>query len=126
MTELRAQRALIVLGDCIDEIPNVKVWAEKAGISTRWLYKLMIEECGCSPKKVLRRVRYKTIRACIENDPDMTGYGVAVESGLKDEQSLYKFLSTHYDTGLKDLRYEIWSEKLKDKIDTELTGTDSR
>lgn len=110
MTYLRTQRALMVLGDSIDEIPNVKVWASKSGISTRWLYKLMKQEYGCSPKRVLRRVRYQTIRECIVRDPDMTGYGIAVESGLRDEQALYKFLSSHYGIGLKELRNEIWSE----------------
>lgn len=126
MTDLRAQLAIIVLGDSIEEIPNVKVWAAKSGVSTRWLYKLMKQKYGYSPKQVLRRVRYKKIRECIVREPDMTGYGIAVESGLRDEQALYKFLTSHYGTGLKELRNEIWSEKLKDKMGSVLVGTDTR
>jgi transcriptional regulator GlxA family with amidase domain len=86
----------------------------------------MKQEYGCSPKRVLRRVRYQTIRECIVRNPDMTGYGIALESGLRDEQALYKFLSSHYGTGLKELRNEIWSEQLKDKMDSVLAGTEPR
>lgn len=113
-----------ILRDDIEEIPDVNTWAKKLGITTRWLSKIMKQEYGSSPKKILRVRRYESIRECIDRDLEMTGYCIAVESGLKDEQALYKFLSTHYNTGLKKLRREIWAEKLGEEAAIYLPNTD--
>tara|TARA_R100001143_G_scaffold63475_1_gene70812 strand:+ start:389 stop:748 length:360 start_codon:yes stop_codon:yes gene_type:complete len=113
-----------ILRDDIEEIPDVNTWAKKLGISTRWLSKIMKEEYGASPKKLLRMRRYESIRDCIDRDLEMTGFCIAIESGLKDEHALYKFLSTHYNTGLKKLRREIWAEKLGEEAAIYLPNTD--
>lgn len=113
-----------ILRDDIEEIPDVNAWARKLGVTTRWLSKLMKQEYGSSPKTMLRVRRFERIRECIERDLEMTGYCIALESGLKDEQALYKFLSTHYSTGLKKLRREIWAEKLGEEAAIYLPNTD--
>lgn len=113
-----------ILRDDIDKIPDVNTWAKKLGITTRWLSKIMKKEYGSTPKKMLRMRRYESIRDCIDRDLEMTGYCIAVESGLKDEQALYKFLSTHYNTGLKNLRREIWAEKLGEEAAIYLPNTE--
>lgn len=102
----------------------MNAWARKLGVTTRWLSKLMKQEYGSSPKTMLRVRRFEWIRECIERDLEMTGYCIALESGLKDEQALYKFLSTHYSTGLKKLRREIWAEKLGEEAAIYLPNTD--
>ena len=122
--DLKAQMAQKILRDDIEEIPDVNSWAKKLGISTRWLSKIMKQEYGSSPKKLLRLRRYESIRECIDRDLEMTGYCIALESGLKDEQALYKFLSTHYNTGLKKLRREIWAEKLGEEAAIYLPNTE--
>jgi len=121
---LKAQMAAKILRDDIEQIPDVKTWARKLGISTRWLSTLVRQEYGSSPKEMLRLRRYESIRDCIDRDLEMTGYCIALESGLKDEQALYKFLSTHYNTGLKNLRKEIWAEKLGEEAAIYLPNTE--
>lgn len=112
-----------ILRDDIAEIPDVKTWAGKLGVSTRWLSKIVKQEFGSSPKEMLRMRRYESIRSCIYQDLEMTGFCIALESGLKDEQALYKFLSIHFNTGLKNLRREIWAEKLGDEAEVYLPDT---
>lgn len=55
--DLKAQMAKKILRDDIAVIPDVKTWAGKLGVSTRWLSKIVKQEFGSSPKEMLRMRR---------------------------------------------------------------------
>lgn len=103
----KAKQAYRVILDDLSSISDVKTWAEKAGVSTRWLCQAMKKVYGNSPKILLRKRRYMVLVKCLTEDPDLTGYCLAREVGLIDEKALYKFLSNHYDTSLTQLRDKI-------------------
>ncbi|GEM_PF-754458 len=107
LKSLKAERALSLLNNRIEEIHSVQKWASEARMSRRWLCKIMKQEYAKDPKTILREMRYKTIKKSLKEDSEMTGYCAALEAGLKDEKALYKFLSTHYDTSLTKLRKRI-------------------
>ena len=107
LNALKAERALLLLHNRIEEINSVQKWASEARMSRRWLCKIMKQEYAKDPKTILREMRYKTIKNSLKEDLEMTGYCAALEAGLKDEKALYKFLSTHYDTSLTKLRKRI-------------------
>lgn len=103
----KTKQAHRIIIDDLSSIPDVKTWANEAGVSRRWLCKAMKKEHGTSPKELLRERRYVVLVKCLTEDPDLTGYCLAREVGLSDEKSLYKFLTSHYDTNLTQLRDEI-------------------
>lgn len=114
LARYRLNKTMKLLREEIDKIPDVQSWADKAGVSRRWLCKAMKKAYGNSPKVIIREVRYEIIKECVEDDPEVIGYTVATEAGLRDEKALFKFLSTHFDTRLTLLREEVLSEKQKD------------
>lgn len=103
----KAKQAYQIIIDDLSSITDVKSWAEEAGVSTRWLCKTMKKVYGNSPKVLLRKRRYIVLVRCLIEDPDHPGYYLGREVGLIDEKALYKFLSSHYDTTLTQLRDEI-------------------
>lgn len=107
LVKYKVRKAVELLKDEIQSIPDVQTWAEEAGVSKRWLCKAMKKEHGTSPKVLLRKRRYIVLVKCLTQDPELTGYCIAREVGLSDEKALYKFLSSHYDTTLTQLREEI-------------------
>lgn len=107
LLDYKTERAVQILKDRIVDIPDVQSWAREAGVSRRWLCKAMKQVHSCSPKVILRKVRYKAITDCLLEEPDVSGYCVALAVGLRDEKALYKFLSSHFDTSLRPLRKDI-------------------
>lgn len=107
LKSIKAEIALSLLINRIEEIHSVQEWATEARMSRRWLCKIMKQEYSKDPKTILREMRYKSIKNSLKKDSDMTGYCAALEAGLKDEKALYKFLSTHYDTSLTKLRKKL-------------------
>lgn len=111
LTSLKVEKAIHLLDKRIGEIPDVQTWAEEVGVSRRWLCKYMKREYNKSPKIIIRDTRFKVIKECLRKDCEMTGYCAASEAGLSDENALYKFLSTHFDTSITQLRIEILKQK---------------
>lgn len=110
----KVNKAVEILKEEIQSIPDVQTWASEAGVSTRWLCKAMKNEHGNSPKILLRKKRYKVLFNNLKEDPELSGYCLAREIGLSDEKSLYKFLSNHYDTTLTQLRDDIIKASLEE------------
>lgn len=107
LNALKAERALLLLYNRIEDIHSVHKWASEARMSRRWLCKIMKQEYAKCPKTILREMRYKSIKDSLKEDLEMTGYCAALEAGLRDEKALYKFLSNHYDTSLTQMRKRI-------------------
>lgn len=108
--DLRILKAMSVYSELevnIHRIDSVEAWAQLAGVSRSWLYKAMNDSYGKNPKLLLRERRFKKMISILENDPEATGYFVAAEAGLQDEQALYKFLSRYYKTSLTRLRIKV-------------------
>lgn len=112
--QYKIKQAHKIIFDDLSSIPDVQTWANKAGVSTRWLCKAMKNKHGNSPKLLLRKRRYTVLVKSLKKDPEITGYCLAREVGLSDEKSLYKFLSSHYETSLTQLRNGIMKERLID------------
>ncbi|CAN5701956.1 hypothetical protein BH23THE1_BH23THE1_30670 [soil metagenome] len=74
----------------------------------------MKKEHGHSPKILLRKRRYIVLVKCLTKDPELSGYYLAREIGLRDEKGLYKFLLSHYETTLTQLRENIIKASLNE------------
>jgi len=98
----------------IHRIDSVKTWAQLTGVSRSWLYKAMNDSYGKNPKLLVREKRFEKMINILKNDPEATGYFVAAEAGLQDEQALYKFLSRYYKTSLTRMRVEVIKSGLKE------------
>ena len=110
--QFKVRKAIKILTENVESISDVQSWAKEAGVSTRWLCKAIKRESGNSPKVFLRNKRYKILVKILSEDPELTGYHLAREIGLSDEKALYKFLSTHYNTTLTQMRVEIIKVRL--------------
>ncbi len=68
-----------------------------------------------SPSEMLRRLRFKKIKKTILKYPHETSYAIARRVGLKNEKTLYKFLSTHWDTNFTALRKKLVRQRMKQR-----------
>ncbi len=103
----KAKQAYQIIIDNLSSISDVQTWAEEAGVSQRWLCRVMKKAYGNSPKVLLRKRRYVELVTCLTENPELSGYYLAREIGLRDEKALYKFLSIYYDTTLTQLREDV-------------------
>lgn len=83
--EYFANKALSVLKNNLSNIRSVGDWANKMGYSRSYL----------------------AICQAIVQNPLATSYSIAKIVGLKNENSIYKFLNKHFNTTFGKLRYEI-------------------
>ncbi len=109
---LKTRSVYSVLQLNIHMIDSVESWAGLSGVSRSWLYKAMNDSYGKNPKLLIREKRFEKMITVLKNDPEATGYCIAAEAGLQDEQALYKFLSRYYETNLTKLRIEVIKSKL--------------
>ena len=108
LLEYKAEQVVRLLVERIAEIPDVKGWAEEAGVSRRWLCKTMKAVYGKSPKIILREVRYEKVVRLIRKDGiDATCYSVAVDAGFGESKKVSMFLSSFYDTNFTKLKMEL-------------------
>ena len=117
--DLRVLKARSVYSELelnIHRIDSVETWAQLTGVSRSWLYKVMNELYGKNPKILVREKRFEKMISILKNDPEATGFFVAVEAGLKDEQALYKFLSRYYKTSLTRLRVGVIKSGLNELL----------
>lgn len=110
--QYKVRKAIKILTENVESIPDVQSWAREAGVSRRWLCNSMKKVYGKPPKVFLRNTRYKLLIKYLEDNPELSGYFLAREVGLSDEKALYKFLSRHYSTTLTQLRNEIIKARL--------------
>lgn len=104
---LGAEEARQILADEIEEIRHVKQWAEKAGYSVSKLQRIIFHYYGMTAKEALKLIRYKKIIKLIKEDPSVTSYNVALSTGLKNEQDLYKFLKRNFNTSFTEIREDV-------------------
>ena len=104
---LGAEEARQILTDEIEEIRHVKQWAEKAGYSVSKLQRIISHYYGMTAKETLKLIRYKRIIKLIKEDPSVTSYNVALNTGLKNEQDLYKFLKRNFNTSFTEIREDV-------------------
>jgi AraC-like DNA-binding protein len=111
---LKAERALQILADQIENIRYVKDWASEVGCTETTLTRLCKCYFNTNSKQVLKKVRYRKICKLIESNPEITSYAVAQSSGLHNEQNLFKFLKRHFDTTYSEIRYEVLIQQLSE------------
>ena len=111
----KAEKAIQVLIENIDSIPDVQNWARKANISRGWLCKTMKTTFGKLPNKIIREVRYEKIVQLMDNNVEATSYSIARESGLTSGDALRMFLTRHRDTNFRKLRKKILTGDLEMK-----------
>lgn len=109
---LKAERALQLLSEHIAKIRYVKDWSQMVGCTESTLNRLSKRYFEANSKQVLKEVRFKKIRECIEENPDMTSFAVARSCGLHNEQGLFKFLKRHFDTTYSEIKYEVLLREL--------------
>jgi len=62
---------------------------------------------GFRPQKSLVEIRLSCIVEVVVLNPELSGYEIAWEVGLRDEKALYNFLVRHSGTSLTELRNAI-------------------
>jgi AraC-like DNA-binding protein len=109
--EIRARQAVDLLIENIEDIRSVKEWAEKSGISRRWLCKSMKEMYDKPPKIILREIKYEKVVRLIHKDGiDTNCYSVAIDAGFGEPKNVSRFLSSFYDTTFTKLKMELLEE----------------
>ena len=102
-----AIRIVSILEKDLSHIPDVQTWAERARISRSILNRVIKRHYGISPKRMLRRYRYRLIAEMIKKDPQITSYAAARNAGLRDEKALYKFLDSYYETTFTQMKKDV-------------------
>jgi AraC-like DNA-binding protein len=97
-------QAISLLENEIRLIQSVNDWAKTVGCSRSTLIRLIKTQTEQTPNEIMRIIRYNRIIMLTRNNPKTTAYAVAVDSGLKDDKSLYKFLKRHYSIRFTELR----------------------
>lgn len=105
--KLKLNRIVKLLRRDLGSIPDVNTWALQAGVSTSWLLYSVKSEYNVTPKIFLKNLRFKQISDHIIEDFEITGYELALETGLRDEVALSKFLRRHFDTSLVKLKCKL-------------------
>ena len=109
--EIRARQAVDLLIENIEDIRSVKEWAEKSGISRRWLCKSMKEMYDKPPKIILREIKYEKVVRLIHKDGiDTNCYSVAIDAGFGEPKNVSRFLSSFYDTTFTKLKMDLLEE----------------
>lgn len=101
---VEANRVCEILEDEIAEIRYVKDWATRAGYSRKKLQRIVMTYYGITAKEKLKQYRFEAIKKAIKETPSITSYAVAIKTGLKNEQELYKFLNRNFNTSFSALR----------------------
>lgn len=105
--KLKLKRIVKLLRRELSSIPDVNTWALQAGVSTSWLLYAIKSEYNVTPKVYLKNLRFERISDHIIEDFEITGYELALETGLRDEVALSKFLRRHFDTSLVTLKCKL-------------------
>lgn len=114
LTKYRCEQAIQVLKKRVSDIPNVRSWATKAGVSRRWLCKSMKAVVGKPPKIILREVKYeKMVLLILEEGADASCYSVSVDSGFGNSKNGSRFLSSHYNTTFTELKIDLLKEDVQ-------------
>jgi len=101
----------ILVGE-LQNIHTVSEWAEKMGYpSAPTFFRDFKRYAGLPPEKVLIQVRLVCIMKLISYAPQLTGYEIALESGLADEKALYDFLARYKNTTLSELKRQLLKKK---------------
>lgn len=113
LQQIQAELAIHILQSRIDKIRYVHDWAKETGYSTSKLCGLIKKYHKQNAKEVLRRVRYERVLKLLKNNPQITSYSVAVDCGLSNEHSLFKFLNRNFNTTYSELKSEVLLKRLK-------------
>lgn len=105
--KLKLEKIVQLLRRELSSIPDVNTWALQAGVSTSWLLYSVKSEYNITPKVFLKNLRFRRISDHIIEDFEITGYELALETGLRDEVALSKFLRRHFDTSLVKLKCKL-------------------
>lgn len=104
----KCEQAVRLLEEQVTVTPNVESWAEKAGVSRRWLCKTMKLVYGKPPKIIIREMRYEKVVWLICDEGLEAGcYSVAVDAGFNSVSGLSKFLSKYHDTNFTNLKADL-------------------
>src|SRR5690625_7997317 len=80
------------------DIPDVQTWAEKAGVSRRWLCRSMKVVYGKPPKIILREMRYeKVVLSIREHGLNAGCYATAVDMGFRNDAAVSRLLWSVYE-----------------------------
>ncbi|MDR8393091.1 AraC family transcriptional regulator [Aliifodinibius sp. S!AR15-10] len=101
------ERAVKELKTNYQELTCVNEWAEYMGYSRSYFSRRIREIFGRPPKEIMIEITMKSVREEISEDPRAIGYKIAVNVGLNDEKALNKFLDSHFDTSLTELRQQL-------------------
>lgn len=104
----KINKAVEILKEEIQSIPDVQTWAIEAGVSRRWLCKSMKVLYGKRPKIILREMKYEKVVLLIrEEGLKASCYSVAVDAGFKKSKTVSRFLSSFYNTNFTELKVEL-------------------
>lgn len=108
ITAYKCEQAIRVLDERIAAIPDVQAWACEAGVSRRWLSKIMLEVYDKHPKIIIREMRYEKVVWLICDEGVEAGcYSIAVDAGFNSVSGLSKFLSKYHDTNFTNLKADL-------------------
>ncbi|MCH8548670.1 MAG: hypothetical protein LAT80_07305 [Balneolaceae bacterium] len=107
----KAKRAVEILELNINKIRSVQDWAICIGTSRSWLVTTMRRVYGRSPKQIIREIRFKMIVKLIKEDRLIAGFAAAIDSGLRDDIALSKFLKLHFGLRFTELKKLIHGDE---------------
>jgi methylphosphotriester-DNA--protein-cysteine methyltransferase len=99
-----AELAISVLEKEIHRIQTIQDWATVVGCSRTTLNRNIQKSHRRTPFCLIRSTRYNRIVMLIQHHPSITAFAVAIDVGLKNEKSLYKFLIRHYLVNFTELK----------------------
>lgn len=112
-----ARRLCKILEIELVDIRYVKEWAARSGCSKKKLQRIIKAYYGITAKEKLKLTRFNAIKQILREEPDITSYGLAVSVGLKNEQIVYKFLNRNFDTSYRELKSEVFRERLSKRVE---------
>lgn len=105
--KLPIEDAKIILLKNLNEIQTVTNWANQMGYNSSKYFSRKIRDLyGKRPKQIIIELRLQRIREYLKGSNNQIFYWVAIESGFKNDTSLYKFVRRHTGKSLSELRYE--------------------
>lgn len=88
----------------ICHVNSVTDWASVMGYSRAHFSRKFTKFFGENPKIVLRRAKFRKICRAIQSDWSATAYKIAIDTGMKNEKALHKFLNRNFEMGFLSLK----------------------
>lgn len=105
------ENAIRVLEEHIASIHTVPELAEKMGYtSSKNFSRLFRNHFGIRPKKVITKIKLRTITDHMLAAPDDIYFCIARRVGLLDDKALYRFIKRHTGKSPGEFKYELISK----------------